>query len=516
MRSNEHRTYASLARANWMLLLVLALTARPTWQARADETKAAAQNGPQAAEEGEPPVLYKLTLSPVAEPQPALKFRLLIPPVDQAHANAATYYYKALLVEGTEWLDRLYNDDKVGAWVETPNGGPPPAEAKEKVTPVTSRVFQAALREATRADSCDWGDAGTELGGHTPRPELSALRKLAFALHVLARIQIAEHHTSEALDTLRIGYTLGRNLSHGPSFVHVSDGSAVIGMMHQATRDLLAAPDSPNLYWALTELGYQPSEPRRALSFDARLWQVDHPQLSKLDREIFSPEEALDLARKLYNESGPLLGRIMPPWDSRHEAALLFETMALLPEARAYLDQHGFTSDRIDAMPLLQQVLLYRWKEFVAKQDDLLKWTLLAGKLSPNQVLQAVEKQLPTNLDIGQPFSLFFGASSDAARLVVLHERALGMLSTIEALRMYAAEHNAWPQKLDDVTVVPIPLDAATEKPFEYSVDGDVARLGAPSVQHRPEVPMLAVQYQTTLRRPPETTAPRNSGNEPE
>src|SRR5262249_15731723 len=39
----------------------------------------------------------------------------------------------------------------------------------------------------------------------------------------------------------------------------------------------------------------------------------------------------------------------------------------------------------------------------------------------------------------------------------------------IEALRMYAAEHGKWPQRLEDVTEAPVPEDPFTAKPFQYS-----------------------------------------------
>ena len=44
---------------------------------------------------------------------------------------------------------------------------------------------------------------------------------------------------------------------------------------------------------------------------------------------------------------------------------------------------------------------------------------------------------------------------------------------------MYAAAHDGkLPDKLDDVTEVPIPNDPGTDRPFEYSRgDGDTAKL---------------------------------------
>jgi hypothetical protein len=65
---------------------------------------------------------------------------------------------------------------------------------------------------------------------------------------------------------------------------------------------------------------------------------------------------------------------------------------------------------------------------------------------------------------------------------------------------MHAAQHGAWPQTLADVTVVPVPPDPMTRKPFEYSVAAGVATLSAPPT--KPVNPGLpAVRYELTLVR---------------
>jgi hypothetical protein len=50
-------------------------------------------------------------------------------------------------------------------------------------------------------------------------------------------------------------------------------------------------------------------------------------------------------------------------------------------------------------------------------------------------------------------------------------------LQAIEALRMHAAQHGQWPERLEDVTVVPVPNDPINEAPFRYRREGDQAIL---------------------------------------
>jgi len=52
--------------------------------------------------------------------------------------------------------------------------------------------------------------------------------------------------------------------------------------------------------------------------------------------------------------------------------------------------------------------------------------------------------------------------------------RMIALLATVEAIRMHAAANrNALPAKLSAITAVPVPLDPATGKSFQYAlVDG--------------------------------------------
>jgi hypothetical protein len=56
-------------------------------------------------------------------------------------------------------------------------------------------------------------------------------------------------------------------------------------------------------------------------------------------------------------------------------------------------------------------------------------------------------------------------------------DRRIAALRTIEAVRLHLTEKGKLPEKLDDITVVPVPTDPLTGKPFEYRRDGAAARL---------------------------------------
>ena len=80
-------------------------------------------------------------------------------------------------------------------------------------------------------------------------------------------------------------------------------------------------------------------------------------------------------------------------------------------------------------------------------------------------------------------------------------DQRIGLLRHIEALRLYAAEHDGTlPAKLADVPV-PLPVDPFTGKPFRYEVTGNTAHLrGTPPAglekEHR-----FNIHYEVTLQK---------------
>jgi hypothetical protein len=78
-------------------------------------------------------------------------------------------------------------------------------------------------------------------------------------------------------------------------------------------------------------------------------------------------------------------------------------------------------------------------------------------------------------------------------------ERKLSAIQTIEALRLHAAKTGELPERLDQVTVVPVPNDPSTGKPFEYHRDGANATLTSRIAGESQEI--TGLRYRITLRR---------------
>jgi hypothetical protein len=69
------------------------------------------------------------------------------------------------------------------------------------------------------------------------------------------------------------------------------------------------------------------------------------------------------------------------------------------------------------------------------------------------------------------------------------------MLRVIEALRLYAFEHDQWPKSLAECTV-PIPDDPMTGRPFGYAIQEGKAVIESTAAKA-----FDSVRYELTLRK---------------
>jgi hypothetical protein len=80
-------------------------------------------------------------------------------------------------------------------------------------------------------------------------------------------------------------------------------------------------------------------------------------------------------------------------------------------------------------------------------------------------------------------------------------EQRIALLRHVEALRLYAAEHDGkLPDKLSDIDV-PLPDDPVTGKPFAYKVEEGTAHLRGSPPRGEEKNPAYNVHYEITLRK---------------
>jgi hypothetical protein len=318
-------------------------------------------------------------------------------------------------------------------------------------------------------------------------PEVQSMREIARMQSLRCKVAIAEGDVHRAIEILGQQYGLARHLGQDDFLVTNLVGLACAGIAWDDALYLVQHPNAPNLYWAIASLPRPLVDIRRSMSLERQLLYVQFKTLREVDgtpRPVGYWQDFLDRLvpefAGLENEFG-LASVTEAPETLR--AQLIAYIAAAYPAAKRYLvDVCGLPLEQVDAYPIAQVVFLAVVRYYDEARDDYFKWTHLpywqaeatTGHLS-------FEEMLRTSFDraglIAAPAQLLLPAVRAAQATVVRCEQALALIQTVEAIRMYGAQHGGrLPKTLDDLTV-PAPLDPVSGKPFEYGYHTDHAVL---------------------------------------
>ncbi|HEX3599286.1 MAG TPA: hypothetical protein VHU84_04040, partial [Lacipirellulaceae bacterium] len=209
--------------------------------------------------------IIRMTVTPAAEPVPALRYRLLTREIDLKNGNAVPYYYRAMLdLPATmKELRQKYDEDKeLGLWYDVGVDATPisklPLEKVRDASQMFDKIYQRQLRPAFERSDCDWELGMREMRGpeivYFELPEFQSSRELSRMMTIRVRLAIAEHRYEEAIKLMREQYRLGHDVAKEPFLVCGLIGLAISGVANGTITELIADPESPNMYWALTEL----------------------------------------------------------------------------------------------------------------------------------------------------------------------------------------------------------------------------------------------------------------------
>ncbi len=437
-----------------------------------------------AEEDPYPPV--KIVLHPAPEPRPALKYRLLPDILDRKPGNAAVVYGK-VKAEQPGFFGNAEVWEKINMkWIVAPL-----AELRKEVGKqfAPDTVFYY-LDRAARCQYCDWqlpiGEPGQDMWSIL-LPEIQEMRAFGRLLAVQARVQIAHGKYDEAVGTLQTGYAMSRHVGEAPFIVGSLVAIACSSMMSDQVREFIQQPDSPNLYWGLTNLPRPLVDMRPAFDVEMQALYFSFPELRDLEHKDYPPQQWQQLMEKtvdrlygLYQyEGGPR------EWRSRDlfRLAILGLTLRNYPDAKRFLIARGHSAAEVEVMPVPKAVLLYTMSLYDERRDDMFKWFNLpypefrAHYQRAEKRLMEVSRQRREIIPLAAILLPALG-SANAAR--ARHERDFAVLRVFEALRLYGAAHNRLPDELSDITEVPVPADPVTGSPFVYRRSGDNARLEAP------------------------------------
>jgi hypothetical protein len=168
------------------------------------------------------------------------------------------------------------------------------------------------------------------------------------------------------------------------------------------------------------------------------------------------------------------------------------------PEAKRRLLAEGRTAAEVEAIPAIQVVALYSYKLYQQARDDIFKWTGLPYHQGYKGIREANQHPRETWLKLkgGIPFASMLPAIESVYVVPVRLQRRLCVVQCIEAIRLYAADHEgALPASLEAITEAPVPVDPATGKPFAYKLDGSTATLSAPGPPGWEGIPQFKIDY---------------------
>jgi hypothetical protein len=433
--------------------------------------------------------VFKMTVTPAAEPTPALTHRLTLRELDAKNGNAVPYYYRAILnIERIAKEQRDAYGEEFDQWcsLETPLEKLP----LEKVRAAAAQ-FDApmeALREAAVRRDCDWDWQLDSIRGPALfsflLPEMQQSRELSRALMLRVRLAIAEKRYDDAIDLLRINYKLAGDVAAEPLLINALVGAAEAGLGHRELVELIAAPGSPNLYWAIAELPQPFIDMRRATRFEMSSTFRVFPVMSNAESAEHSPQEWARLFAESLRDLAPLSSG-PPLWDAT-TARMGVAGLALISygPAKQRLIDGGFDAQRVEQMPVGQVIAVDAGREFRQLADDMERWWYV-----PYPVARAHAQDVDKALS-GDKFVVGFGrilaqmllpALASARDAQMRLEWQTGGLQTVEAIRMHAAAAGELPASLEEIKVVPVPENPVTGTPYQYRREGDAAIVELPA-----------------------------------
>lgn len=435
--------------------------------------------------------VFRMTVTPAAEPSPALRYRLWLKPDELKPGNSVVYYLRAFPEGG---IERIWKDarQEFGEAVDEWYGSNVPIEELplDKVRQASGRFndrIEQMILPGTICRDTDWGWDAAGLRGPEAisylLPHVQGMRGISRAIALRTRLAIAEHRYEDAIEdirmNLRLGYDTGQELFLISSLV----GMAIEGITKRTVVDLIAAPNSPNLYWALAEVPAPLVDCRDSVRLEMSLGLRIFPALLDAESTEHFPAEWAKLFRdsiqdfNTVSDGNPFLGN-----DVARGLVATGMSLVAYPEAKQRLIAGGMAVDEVEAMPVGQVIAIDTAREYRRVADELEKWWYVSfNDAKKNRQRAQSVFEGPRAFNFGKTIAnLLLPAIHAARNAQVRSEWQTNALLTLEALRMHAAVEGAFPKSLDDIRVVPVPENPLTGEPYIYRLEDGMAVLELP------------------------------------
>lgn len=432
---------------------------------------------------------YEWTISPAKEPRYALQYKLLPDLGECTPGNAATFYYRALLLD--KELPKLTEEqqEQRQLWLDMPCDQLPLADVKKWLA--TRVAVLDEVKAGTRCERCDWGMRFQDLRGldviTVKLHEFQQTRELTRILILQAKLEIAEKRFDAAINTLQQSYRLAHDLDSVPSLIVNLIAVAQLSKTNETLGELIATEGSPNLYWALRDLPNPILNMHMPIRFEGSMAMRMFPFLVEADT---AQRPAQEWIRLLGTTNVDFNIAVIKPGTTLVDVA---RTSALVmrsyPLAKRELIAAGYDKARIEQMPVGQVVAIYTRDCYRHVDQEIAKSALLAytngrnylatthDELQRDGYLQHSENDVPDR----DPMLLNTLLGYNIEGIVQANYRTrnfIAALTVIESIRLHtAANGGQLPVSLDDIKTVPVPLNPSTQAPFLYRVADHRAEL---------------------------------------
>jgi hypothetical protein len=420
--------------------------------------------------------------------------------------NAVVLYYRAFSPEWSSHLRRPEVSKPLNQWAEDRRKPP----AKELAWVVGDHSLKEIDRGARRSHA-EWEmiERMREDGIWMLLPDIQSFRQYGNLLALRARFEIMDGRADKAVYTFQTGLTLGRHISEGPTLIQALVGAAITHVMLEQVEELIQSPDSPNLYWPLTQLPAPYFDLRKQYQGERLMLDSFFPEL----REAIAGEKPRVMSQ---GQVQAMVDRLAVKFKEAQFVSSNYNWQARLglaalaaqsyPKARRFLLTQGLAAKDVDAMPVIQAALLFEIHNYDRLFDDFRKWTALpywqAGPAFALAVKQLKQEKAAGPGNGSLLATLLLPAVEKVQFATVRVDRRIAALRIIEAIRLHGAAHDGkLPAKLEDIKEVPIPIDPVTGNAFEYTFKGNLAILYGPPPGQQAAGPHNTLRYELTLRR---------------
>jgi hypothetical protein len=417
--------------------------------------------------------VIRFTVGPSKAPIPALRYQLLPEIREITPGNAVLGYMLCFAEQNTFWFSKEARDNRE-KWQTAPLADlKTPEVRKFGYGPGSGPLHRADV--AARMDKADW-QVLLRLkaeGANLLLPEIQQLRMLGSALKVRFRVEVAEGRFQDALTTAKTIFSLAQHLAEHPTIICGVVGIAVANLGVGPLEEMVQQPGCPSLFWALSDLPKPLINVRNGLQGERIIFSnildlleesapVSESQLTK----------AVDQLQSLFNGFDDVRWKKQ---GFRDWLRTRVKDELEVGAARKRLAAAGLVENKVKQFPALQVILLDGKISYEVKRDEFLSAAALPFWQGETVVGAGERSEGEKN---GSP--LLGLASSFRNRIRFSQARLesqIGLLTCLEALRLYAGDHGGQlPGQLADIKL-PLPVDPVTGKNFLYKREGETAIL---------------------------------------